>query len=71
MESNEDLQPNEAELRSNGVNGTQNVPMSPVSWKQPPAMRKRRTTNSVELDDYFVSLCSQINTNTTVFLTAY
>ena len=56
MGSNKDLQPNEAELKSNGVNGTQNIPMSPVSWKQPPAMRKRRTTTTVELDDYFVSL---------------
>lgn len=56
MESSKDLQPNETELRSNGVNGTQNMPMSPVSWKQPLAMRKRRTTTSVELDDYFVSL---------------
>ncbi|OCK91486.1 UPF0187-domain-containing protein [Cenococcum geophilum 1.58] len=54
MESSKDLQPNETELRSNGVNGTQNMPMSPVSWKQPLAMRKRRTTTSVELDDYFV-----------------
>ena len=69
MES-KNLQPNEAELRSNGVNGTQNIPMSPVSWKQPHAMRKRRTTTTVELDDYFVGLCSQINMNAMVFLTA-
>ena len=55
MES-KNLQPNEAELRSNGVNGTQDVPMSPVSWKQPHALRKRRTTTTVELDDYFVGL---------------